>query len=165
LDLIEDLNLLYEAAGLKPIHEITSGCVCWKPTLSGSVLNKTKGYLTIRTPSAFITYDVYAYSNATDYLYSWGDYGFEEIFNAVMKEQHLNQYVCRVFSSENYLKTIKLYAKDVSDFRAQLDNEYNQSSRLKHVSTSDESNTSFGELFYADDNRLVYAIMAEKTDN
>jgi hypothetical protein len=98
-------------------------------------------------------------------LYSWGDYGFEEIFNAVMKEQNLNQYVCRVFSSENYLKTIKLYAKDVSDFRAQLDNEYNQSGRLKHVSTSDESNTSFGELFYADDNRLVYAIMAEKTDN
>lgn len=173
LDLIDELNQLYEMEDRKPIHEIPSGCTFWKPTLSAAVINKTKGYLTIRTPSKFITYDVYAYSDAsscltdytTDYLYSWRDYGFEDVFNDVMKEQHLNRYVCRVFSSDNYLETKTLYAKDVSDFRAQLDNEYNPCCRLKHVSTSDKSATSFGELFYDDDNRLMYAIMAEEKND
>lgn len=165
LNFIGILNQLYTSNDRAPISELPINTNHWKPIASCSVVNDHKGYLNIDTPSAYIAYAVYAYSDTMECLYSWKEYEFDKIFNNIVGEQYGDQYVCRVFSTVKHINTITIYAKNPEDLRVRLRGMFNKDGRLKQVSTSDNSNTSFGELFYTDTNRLEYVIMAEKKNN
>jgi hypothetical protein len=169
IDFIDNLNTLYKAAGRKTIRELPDNSACWRPILSSSIIYDYSGYLKISTPSNLITYTVYAFSDTADgKFYSWKEYGFDKIFNSHIREQKAKRYVCKVFytsyAKKPQLDTFVLYKKSIEDLRSYLGEKYNPVNRLRHVSTSDNSNTSFSELFYAEDNCLELAILVERTD-